>query len=572
MFKSVKHKHQHTDSNCRCSFSTHRGDPSKTLTLRNKFASEMGRRFLKLRSEIRVSIDTNDALGLRTNTPLPPGQFAFATDPGKVDGFMEWLEGNTNLEVLGNRSGRRVAGATAWTDTYISSAYQKGLQRSYTELKAAGYAVPPGGATAFAQTAFWQPIHADAVGLLYTRTFRELKGITGEMETAMSRSLAESLAEGRGPHQTARILMNRIEKVGDLSLVDSRGRFIPSLRRARMLARTEIIRAHHVAAVNSYREAGVVGVKVKAEWRTAGDDRVCPDCAPYEGIIFTLDEVESMIPVHPLCRCVILPAGVGEVRKEREEQADVTRERLGQPPLKAPKAPAAKKPTAAPKKTTRKRGTPKKTIADLSLVGARNVSVAFKKTVQASLKKIPKKVRTRLAKEGANVHVGKKLTNIRPDLIGEHPSGWPSGTTWNNAEACGPNAFQRSVWLAEEFMPIGEQTFEKALRTQYVLGHELGHSWNSTLGTETWRKFTSNDEFIKAWATDVANLPASKKPALQYFIQKGSPGRGAEETFAEIFEELTVNSQTGSQLELWGYKDTMVDLFPECAELVKGTM
>jgi SPP1 gp7 family putative phage head morphogenesis protein len=74
-----------------------------------------------------------------------------------------------------------------------------------------------------------------------------------------------------------------------------------------MLARTEIIRAHHIATIQEYRNWGVEGITVKGEWKTAGDDRVCSKCEQLEGKIFTLDEIEPMIPLHPLCRCIALP-------------------------------------------------------------------------------------------------------------------------------------------------------------------------------------------------------------------------------------------------------------------------
>jgi len=60
----------------------------------------------------------------------------------------------------------------------------------------------------------------------------------------------------------------------------------------------------------------VEGVRVKAEWKTAGltDARTCDECRELEGHVFSLDEIEKMIPKHPNCRCVALPylvKGVG---------------------------------------------------------------------------------------------------------------------------------------------------------------------------------------------------------------------------------------------------------------------
>jgi SPP1 gp7 family putative phage head morphogenesis protein len=68
-----------------------------------------------------------------------------------------------------------------------------------------------------------------------------------------------------------------------------------------------MIRAYHLAAIQEYRNWGAEGVYVMAEWVTAGDDRVCEKCHELEGKRFTLDEIESMIPFHPRCRCIAMP-------------------------------------------------------------------------------------------------------------------------------------------------------------------------------------------------------------------------------------------------------------------------
>jgi len=308
-----------------------RADPTRTKTLRDAFEAEMVRRFRKIKKLIWESVYVNDCFGLKEKKPgdglqlqvaAPPGAFAYGTSSDKVNGFMGWLGEQTDKYILSDmetggkvNKGMRVirgapkavAGQAAWTDLYIASGYKKGLQRAYGEMEKAGYmVVKPRSVEAIFNT----PMHADRVGAIYTRTYNELKGITDAMDQQISRSLAESIAEGRHPMQMARIMMNRVEKVGDLATTDSLGRFIPALRRARMLARTETIRAHHVATINTYEAAGVEGVIVQAEWSTAGDDRVCPDCESLEAKEFTLKEIRGMIPRHPLCRCCALPVNV----------------------------------------------------------------------------------------------------------------------------------------------------------------------------------------------------------------------------------------------------------------------
>ena len=51
---------------------------------------------------------------------------------------------------------------------------------------------------------------------------------------------------------------------------------------------------------SEYRNAGLSGVTVMAEWMTAGVG-VCPECAALEGKVFSLDTIEGMIPLHPNC-------------------------------------------------------------------------------------------------------------------------------------------------------------------------------------------------------------------------------------------------------------------------------
>jgi len=92
-----------------------------------------------------------------------------------------------------------------------------------------------------------------------------------------------------------------------------------------MMARTEIVRAHHVANINEYRQWGVKGVEVQAEWATGGFG-VCPQCAEFQGRVFTLDEIEALIPKHPNCKCVAIPVKPGEEPEEERVTRSEARE------------------------------------------------------------------------------------------------------------------------------------------------------------------------------------------------------------------------------------------------------
>lgn len=289
------------------------GDPTHTLTLRRAFVRAMERRFTKLQKDIEESIVDNDAFGFSLGTQrlafqkaAEPFDFAVGTTADKIDGFMTWLREQEQAYILsGGVRGLQIIQRpgtgginVAWTDTYIQSAYQKGILRARTELRKAGRDIPtePTRIAGGLNAVFNQPIHVDRLAVLYTRTFEDLKTVTEAMNSQVRRELAEGLtsglaqgiSEGKSPRVIARELTkklnDRVEKIGKV--------------RARQIARTEIIRAHHVATIQEYKRYGVAGVEILAEWVTAGFE-VCKRCQAMEGKIFTLEEIEPLIPLHP---------------------------------------------------------------------------------------------------------------------------------------------------------------------------------------------------------------------------------------------------------------------------------
>lgn len=269
-------------------------DPTNTTTIRAAFDRDMLRRFKKLRRSIMETIVKNDAFGLRAPVVNEPGrqfQFAFPRSSDKVSSFMDWLYAEQSATILEVQRGAplRSAAERAWSNVYIDSAYQRGIRQAGQELRAAGANV----SDRYLDTAFNLPVHADRVGLIYTRVYSDLKGVTDAMDAQISRVLARGLAEGLGPMEMARNIVDRVDSIG--------------ITRARTIARTEVIAAHAEASLNSYEEAGLEGVAVSAEFVTAGDNAVCPECEDLEGKTFLIDEARGMIPVHPNCRCAFIP-------------------------------------------------------------------------------------------------------------------------------------------------------------------------------------------------------------------------------------------------------------------------
>lgn len=289
-------------------------DPTRTVQLRNAFSKDITRRFKELQSVIRYAIVHDDIFGLSTvnnyATLQSPGTqaFKYLTVQERLVAFMDWVQQQVQRGILAPEAGRQFSEVLdkAWSNMYVLSAYQRGVQRARTELIRANYAVPTIEASGGINFVTNNILHLEKIQLLYTQVYNELKGVTDAMNQQISRVLTQSMIEGKNADQIARRLI-RVIGGPALELTDTLGRFIPAMRRAQMIARTELSRSFHLGNIREFRNWQVTGVTVKAEWTTAGDDKVCSQCSSLEGKVFTLDEIEGRIPTHVNCRCIALP-------------------------------------------------------------------------------------------------------------------------------------------------------------------------------------------------------------------------------------------------------------------------
>lgn len=294
-----------------------RYDPSMTTTLRNVFSRNMNRRFTELVTTIKKAVVEEDVFGLKPKTHTlqmtTPGKeaFIFRRDSEKVEEFMKWLQIQVDKGILEVTTFQQIGKSieSAWTNLYISDSYKRGLLRARSEMIKAGMDIPTMEQSGGVDQWLRMPFHLERLGLLFTRSFNDLKGITAAMDMQIARVLAQGIADGDGMLLLARKLVATINGtgMGELGITDTLGRFIPASRRAEMLARTEIIRAFNQAQLQEFRNWGVEGISVLAEIKTAGDSRVCEICLPLEGKIYTLDEANDLLPRHVRCRCIFLP-------------------------------------------------------------------------------------------------------------------------------------------------------------------------------------------------------------------------------------------------------------------------
>lgn len=283
-------------------------DPSRTAGLRQQMTGEINTRFGKLKAAIREFIVVEDQLGLKPlASDIPFGKqvdlsvagqlptvnkYRFATDDQKMEGFKSWFKQQVDAGILETDNPTE-----PWTSTYVKSAYKSAAIRSYTEVhketlgKAAGFY--EGSKAQFLLDAFDSPEAVSKIKLITTRAFDQLKGVTADMDKRISMVLGNAMAGGWGAAKTAKALNDEVVELGQT--------------RAKVIARTELVHAHAEGQLDSFELLGVEDVGLNAEWKTAGDDRVCPRCQAKAGTIYKIKDARRLIPLHPNCRCAWVP-------------------------------------------------------------------------------------------------------------------------------------------------------------------------------------------------------------------------------------------------------------------------
>ena len=320
-----------------------RADPTRTLTLRRRFSADMSRRFRALTRDITTAVVEMDVLGLgeaqarrealgvnvayaaraalksqetgsitavegKLITLEPPNaaRFAFRRPAVRAEEFMQWLGEQQKAGILEVIQGP--AGPEPWTNTYVRSAYQKGLASGRANLRAAGADLPSfTSAGASFATVMNQPFHAERLALIYQRTFTDLKGITEWQSTQISRVLTQGMAEGIGPNEMARRMNDIIIKKTGAEFPPNHPKGMRGMNRARLLARTETVETFNRAAVAEYERAeDIIGRRIMVQWESAGDERVRDVHEDRSGRIFTREEFLTLIG-DPNCRCTGIP-------------------------------------------------------------------------------------------------------------------------------------------------------------------------------------------------------------------------------------------------------------------------
>ncbi|RPH72735.1 MAG: hypothetical protein EHM78_02195 [Myxococcaceae bacterium] len=283
-----------------------------------------------------MQIIDNDALGLKPMTAFS-GMSAAAmvtAGPAKIMGFQQFVDSALTQNVL-EHDGRYLAG-------YVERAFEKGLRFADRNTRDLNVARSPEN-------------HRDRVDTIVQSAFVELQGISEAVSQNLVRAAADGILSKKNANLLLRAMYSRIDKVGgtridaladtivmrtfnegSLSSYESVGvtevGIIPEVRKIRRPAQDAVsffedkkrkfnpntgagskvsrTTVPHRETVRRIRKAQEAIEKLKrVNVLTAGDDEVCPECEDIaEEGPYRINVARSLIPAHPHCRCVFVPA------------------------------------------------------------------------------------------------------------------------------------------------------------------------------------------------------------------------------------------------------------------------
>lgn len=313
------------------------------------------------------------------------------------------------------------------------------------------------------------------------------------------------------------------------------------------LVRTETMHYLNDATMQRYKDAGIKYVQIWA----AEDERTCDECSKYHGKIYPIDKCPH-VPLHPNCRCTIIPVTDDVVERERKQgkQEKITPEKTAT--------------DAIVKSYERRRMsganyTPAEEIMDNFSADFSGMYNDLAEKSAAQFSKLANRYRTTCT----NIHVGKLENPTAP--AGTEFSGVTqlSEITFNLSLVKDRDKFLKRMKAAVErkqFPDIPESKYE-----EYLMSHEFFHTlmdFESKLKNSVGIDMSS----VKKAREELKKLHSEYKKTILNIL---SDQRKAEETAIKTFDEKDWEKAQNlmsryEHLYISKYADMGIDEF--CAE------
>lgn len=290
-------------------------DPTRSTTRRRRMKQKFRSRWRDLRGDIRRELRQGSQFQPRNNE----------SPSRQVADFRNWFEAQVTQGVIEpvTRTSHVEHGAH-YTGSWVRELYKHGIRLAEAELAKDDDYTKTKPSTVLRKDfrrANGPGSHQDELKELMVRVHQDLVDAGRAVVKDVSRSYRDKVQTNASLSETISAVNDRIDKVGQ--------------NRTDLIASTISVLIINRATLQQYESAGVKHVGVAPErlsgtelnqsqpappegdggqWATAGDERVCPECAALAGQVFSIEDIrngDAPMPVrntHPGCRCFIVPA------------------------------------------------------------------------------------------------------------------------------------------------------------------------------------------------------------------------------------------------------------------------
>lgn len=253
-------------------------------------------------------------------------------DSIQIADFRDWLETQLEDDFLEPVAHRGVRRGRHWSAPYVRDLYLHGIRHADQALERAGWefrAPDP-------EAAIHHDPHKDVLASQYVEVYQDLEDAARAAEKEATRAYRTAVRQSASVSDTISAVNDRLDKVGRY--------------RTDLVAESKAVMTINEAALTRYESVGAesIGVEIESipgdedtlahtcthatmealqtdqtqaapgdegvhDWNTAGDMRVCPECASLAGSTYRIAEIrkgDAPMPVrdtHVNCRCFYTP-------------------------------------------------------------------------------------------------------------------------------------------------------------------------------------------------------------------------------------------------------------------------
>jgi hypothetical protein len=333
-------------------------DPTRSQTKRTRLQRRLHQKWRTVRGAVRRKL-TGDSY-YRPQNDIAIGEQASA--------FREWLDAELDAQVVEPVITRRqIIRGSHWTGQLVREFYEHGIHLAHADLREAGIpaehpalSVAPDAVLRADRPRFGgDGVHADLLGENYDEFYTDLVDAARAASKAAYREYRDAVRTGATVTETIDRVNDRLDAIGETRTdLVARVKTIQTIndairaRYAQLATDPELVRVGaeietssaidpddrssgtqtqsqsvvtdggvqapdhtHARSLAAYGPLSArvqhatdsPGSHIREVFETAGDDRVCDECAALEGAVYTLGEIESgvapQIPIHVNCRC-----------------------------------------------------------------------------------------------------------------------------------------------------------------------------------------------------------------------------------------------------------------------------